>query len=602
MGNPFRLKWDDFSGGYYVGQTEARQPQNTFTGYNANVASHDGSAVPANQVWQAKLVAATISGVTVANDSVHIDNSSGTPLILKDTVLAAGRAHTLLLRINGGNVEAKAITIAFDADASDSRNLATLNQSVYSPAWTVLFAAGSFTASDLVAFGPDAYFVVNGDVFKIDVTGVITSVAASTSAQPGKMAVYGSRMVSAQTNTLTFSNFNNPAVWPTLNFITVGSYLVQTLALIPRYDDLLWVRSDGVYSIYGTLGFNAAVRRISDALDINSLTGNVAGKDNAMYYIEKSLEPYVANIKMLYGNQTNTIAYQNMGISLNSDGNKYASRPMLTTTNTNCLVAMWPQVGTGNAGFEALIRKSDKRYVRLRQAPLTFNPGSLTSADYSLRYAAINDLNNDPGFWYNNVFVVQYATNYVPNFLGNWELKRLSLSFGIWQPEQTNAGFLPGPPSGAGSTSTTNTATPGLIELPPIETEVPSKVRRVYVEAELNLDWYLLDDFRGTAYIKAYVENRSVDDMSFVDGVNFTSSQMLTSIDLTTVNSLTSQAINGPWKPTTPYPSTDSKKRASMTRVLRFDPNDTGYGYKHNIMFEFQGFRIKRAWVEGDTR
>lgn len=593
----FTMKWDDFGGGFYVGQNESKQPRSTFTGYNVNVAAHDGAAVPANQVWQRNLALGSESvGITVANNSVHITDTD--PITITDTLMSNEISYTLLFKTDtSGGYYVKAIAITGVPQVVSTLNLATqTNNRARSQAWLSV----SDYPSNLTYGYSRAYFCAGGTLYRITSNGTISTHAtmAANTGDGGKMAIYGSRMVQARDNTLVFSDAGDYTSWPTLNYITVGDGAL-TEALIPRYDDLVWVRSDGVYLVYGTLGFNAAVRKISDSLDTGNLYTDqyisdrpITGKDNAVYYMDESLLPFYSNIKMLYGNQVRTVAYQKTDRIV--DSNVARSRPSLTATNSGCLVSMWPQLGTGQAGFEALIRKRDNTFVKLKQAPLTFNPGTLATTDYILWWSADKDLGSQYLGFYDNVFITQYAQNSAGT--------KVTLSYGIWQPEQINAGYLPGPPSGAGSTSTTNTATPGLLELSPIETEVPSKVRRVYVEADLDLDFYTYDDFRGTAYIEAFVENRAVDDVSFTNNVNFVSSQMLTSIDLTTVNNLTSQAINGSWSPSTPYTATNDKKRAIMTRILRFDPNDSGYGYKHYVSFEFQGFRIRRVWVEGDTR
>lgn len=601
----FTMKWDDFGGGFYVGQNESKQPRSTFTGYNVNVAAHDGAAVPANQVWQVPIGTLAGSGVTISNNSVHIDNSSGGQnMRIIDTVMSNNTAYTMLHRVVGGNHEVLGANIIYDPTPSDTRKLAVTNAIAASGGWQSV--AG--LPSNLCIAENNAYFVAGTNLYVLTSGGtatLVTSLSISGGSN-GKLAVYGDRLVYAAGNLLVFSDALNFASWPSLNYIQIGSYSTTTEALIARYDDLVWFRSDSVYSIYGTLGFNAATRKISEGLDVTSIVSvgyasdeNIVTSDNVIYYIDDSVIPYTSNIQMLYGNQSKTLAYQNMGISMRNETARYATRPSLVSTSARCLVSMWPLYGTGQAGFEALIRKKDKTFVKIKQSPLTYTPGTSNASDYAIRWAAAKDYATQYAGYYNNVFITQYATYKNPS---TNSITKATLSFGIWQPEQTNAAFLPGPPSGSGSSSTTNTATPGLLELSPVETEVESKIKRVYVEAELNLDFYNLNDFRGTAYIKSFVENRAVDDVSFVNGVDYVSSQMLYSVDLTTVNSLTSQAINGAWNPSQPYNSTNDKKRASVTRILRFDPTDSGYGYKHYVSFEFQGFRIKRVWVEGETR
>lgn len=599
----FNIKWDDFGGGYYIGQNESLQPRNTFTGHNVNVASHDGAVVPANQVWQPNLVLYPgTTGITVANNSIHVDESStGDHINIVDTYMSNEYSFTLLHKNTLAGDYAKIISVSFSPTLIDGRSLAFQNATVKASQWVAIAGPPSKLAPSFAS----ARFLAGGFLYSCNATSISSLGSVGVSAPI--LIRYGMRLVAASGNTIYFSEANNDLSWPSTNYITVGSSSSALAeALIPRYDDLVFVVSDGVYSIYGTLGFNAAVKKISETFLTGSLytsqenvTLPITGMDNSVFFIDETLVPYAANINFLYGNQTKTLAYHRIGRSIYGYGTQYQTKPSLVATNSNCLVAMWSQLGTGQAGFEALIRKKNKTFVKLKQAPLTFTGGEISTANYAISYSAQNDREAQPLGFYDNIFVSQYATYRNPS---TWAITRVSISVGIWQPEQINAAFLPGPPSGAGSSSTTNTATPGLLELSPIETEVPSKVKRVYIEAELNLDFYEYDDFRGTAYVKAYVQNRAVDDVSFTNGVEYESSQMLTSVDLTTVNGLTSQYTPYAWNPTQPYSSTNDKKRASVTRILRFDPTDSGYGYKHYIMLEFAGFRIKRVWVEGETR
>lgn len=606
MGNPFRLTWDDFSGGYYVGQNDSLQPKNSYTGKNINVASHDGAAVPSNLVWQAPLVAhASLTDVTVANNSFHLDNASapGTDetIYISDSIVSNELTFTLFSFYDNAASQwyAKAVTTIGIPLFVDNANLAMYTRAVRSPSgWTAVNGQPGSLAPGFSS----AYFAAGTALYSISTAGFITLHATlPISFTSGyRVAVHGARLVIAQSNELYFSAANDYTTWPTLNYITVDECLTE--ALISRYDDLVWVTTNAVYSIYGTLSFNAALRVISEQLDIQSFyqyytDTPVDELDNVIYYLDQSVAPYSANIKQLYGNQKSIEAYHKIDRYMSNGYNQ--TMPSLVATNNSSLVAMWPKYATGQAGFTALIRKSNRRYVKLEQAPMTFTGGSVASTNYALRYSAVKDKFAQPLGFYNNVWIAQYATYRDP---ATAKLNKASVSFGIWQPEQINAGFLPGAPSGAGSTSTTNTATSGVLDLSPVETERPSKILRVYVEAELNLDFYAYNDFRGTAYVQATVRNEAVDDIPFTSAAPSSSSQMMVSLDINTINNMTSQYVNGVWSPTQPFTATDDRKRLSAIRVLRFDPTDSGYGYKHIISLEIAGFRIKRVWVEGETR
>lgn len=60
MARKFDVEWDDFSGGYYVGRSDARQPKNTWRGDDVMVAQHDQMLVPAAPIEVANNWASTV--------------------------------------------------------------------------------------------------------------------------------------------------------------------------------------------------------------------------------------------------------------------------------------------------------------------------------------------------------------------------------------------------------------------------------------------------------------------------------------------------------------------------------------------------------------
>jgi hypothetical protein len=125
-------------------------------------------------------------------------------------------------------------------------------------------------------------------------------------------------------------------------------------------------------------------------------------------------------------------------------------------------------------------------------------------------------------------------------------------------------------------------------------------IRRVYVEATLDMDYANYGDFTGTAQMDVSVINGAPEDVAYDPTLTFVSgertyTQSLTSIpNTTTITPSTADAA--------PYTAGNLYKRDAATRILRFDSDNMGYGYKHNVSITFSGFRIKRVWIEGDSR
>ena len=130
-----------------------------------------------------------------------------------------------------------------------------------------------------------------------------------------------------------------------------------------------------------------------------------------------------------------------------------------------------------------------------------------------------------------------------------------------------------------------NTAT---VRLSDVDSKTATIIRRVYVEAELlqfplsNPDFY---PYTGNATMRVRVNNRSVEDVPY-------------SMTIGDATSGFSPAYTFPYSDFATSPS----RISSQTRILRFNVDNASYGYNNQIEIQFAGFRIKRVWVEGDTR
>jgi hypothetical protein len=114
------------------------------------------------------------------------------------------------------------------------------------------------------------------------------------------------------------------------------------------------------------------------------------------------------------------------------------------------------------------------------------------------------------------------------------------------------------------------------------------------------MDYANYDDFTGSAQMKVSVINGAPEDVAYDPTLTFVSGERTYTQSLTSIPNTTA------FTPTTanaaPYTAGNPHKRVAATRILRFDSDNMGYGYKHNVSITFSGFRIKRVWVEGDSR
>jgi len=91
--------------------------------------------------------------------------------------------------------------------------------------------------------------------------------------------------------------------------------------------------------------------------------------------------------------------------------------------------------------------------------------------------------------------------------------------------------------------------------------------------------------YTGSASIQARVNNKALGDIAFSQTIGDLSSALSTAY-------------------TFPYSTftTVTNTTYSQIRVLRFNVDDATYGYTNEIEIQFSGLRIRRVWVEGDSR
>lgn len=627
----FQVKWDDFTGGYYVGENDNKQPRNTFTGQNVNVTTHDGSVTPINEIIQVTDITNDFDGtldeyttMTFSNNSLYIDNSatggrvfvtqpvqSGDSVFFAVHVFSSSNMYIWMFQLNfldPSNPQSSAILYR-----SDKITISGVDNDLISNVVVTQEAAGATYA--YVAFKNKIYrFSVDNSNPPL-LANTITTSFTTAQAIVG-LTVWNARMIawSHATDTFYFSDALDFVTWPSLNFIAPGYSNNGILYIAPRWNDILVVKPNAVFSITGVLGTNSVVRQVSDGIyPADHKYGALTGANNALFFISDVVSPYATNINVLAGQEPQVAAYQNFGrYVVDPYGLDYTTQPSMFALGNGDVGVVYPQNFLGVDGFYCLIRDIAGKHIRIARDSLTFYTPEASPANRYIRRVAVASSNTSPGsstfyqnlsFSSNTMVLMQVATNgdYSEGSGRMWPSEK-SISFAVYKKDQINAGVQDGG-SGISGWAEFPLVTSGTLVLSPIGTEKLSKVNRVYVEATLDLDQSNWGDFVGEAYMNVTVINQIVDDVEFSPTPNYTSSSRNFSVTLSEIPDTSSYTYLSPGEfPVEPFSTGNPDKRMTTTRLLRFDANDTGYGYKHNISIEFAGFRIKQVWAECENR
>lgn len=618
MGNPFKVVWDDFTGGYYVGETDAKQPRNTWTGTNVNTTTHDGSIVATNSIRQIA-IGGSVADATISSDSIWLDAGagSGNYTTIVDAAVTSSYIVFLQYRRQAGVPPTYSFRLIYisqsDPPETSKAPAGSPGQSIWGVGATswVSFTGSSLYPSNLVYDGSNLYVCWGTTLYRY-APGAWTSTTATIpgGALYANLVIYKDRMIAFEDSesTFYFSDALNFMSWPTLNYIGVGTPQTSISAIVPRYDDLLIIKTDSIYSLVGTLSVNASLRQVSDGIYFQNYApvdgprnSSIYSRSNRLFYIDKSTMPYETNIKYLYGQQSGVAAFYNFGRTIP----QFSNGVDLSGSFNDQLMATFPQDSYGQLGFYCLLRFSSGRWMRMSSPQFTFyDPTPANKAEYIFKYLAINNAtrpyNPFAPVWPQPILFAQIGARYVGGTPGRYAV----ISIGFVYPEQTGAGTYDydGWKSSTNTTNFDNLSAPssGTVVLSPIETEQLSKITAVYVETGLDLDYNQWGDLNGTASMQVTSINQAVDDVPF-------NSTTYTAVSGTTSTSLTSfgSPYAYPSILTVPiYPSyiPEPTGRLNSNRVLRFKPDNAGYGYKHNVSITFSGYRIKRVWVEGETR
>ena len=366
------------------------------------------------------------------------------------------------------------------------------------------------------------------------------------------LTIWNARMIAwgSSSDTFLFSNaLDFGTTWSSLNFVGVGYANDGISYCIPRNLDMIVVKPSGWYSITGILGASTAVRQMNDTLGV--LPSDPVTQHNNTVYFSTSTSPtnYAVNLMAISGTRVDVAAYQRFGLE--------DSNLQICKTNMGFLGAI-AQIKDVNAVTYArlyLLNSQDRWQIIQFQA---YDP------DDGLKFAVARGQVSRYNTTEDQVlYVAESTTGSFKNTLSLHRVRPTTIEPGKLKNSSTD-------PSSA------------TLRLPDITTKTPVIIRTVFVEAEiLQLPVY---SYTGSAKLQAKVNIKALGDIGFNDDIDSSSGL--------------STAYEYPFSSFTSVSNTS----VSQTRVLRFNVNNACYGYVNEIELKFSGLRIRRVWVEGDSR
>ena len=549
----FFFEWKDFKGGYYVGPSETTQPTNTWTGYDVTIADDDATLIPTYGEIDVDLTGANTSSGSILAPEANTTWSKAT--YLNDYVVIVGRsssaARVYFAQISTGVVTTVALPSA-GSSAGGAPVIIPVGNDVYA----------------YVAIGANAIYKVtrsNGTVTSISILG------SGTSRTADNLTLWGARMIawhSGVDSSFYFSNaLDFDTNWSSLNFITPGYSNDSISFVIPRNLDIIIVKPSGWFSLTGVLGANASVRQLNDTLGIVR-TDPIAQHNNIVYFMSSTgFENYSVNLMAISGQNVDVAAYNRFGLS--------STRTDISKTNMGYLGVTVTYIGglgstpdDSQNGATIYLLNALGRW----QAINVFQTSTVTqNVTYSLARGQVSRYGNAQD---KNLYLIETSSGSTDNTCKIIKIRPNSIEPGKRTDMFTQT-----------VTDDPNTAT---VRLSDVDSKTATIIRRVYVEAELlqfplaNPDFY---PYTGDATMRVRVNNRSVEDVPY-------------SITIGDATSGFSPSYTFPYSDFATSPS----RISSQTRILRFNVDNASYGYNNQIEIQFAGFRIKRVWVEGDTR
>jgi hypothetical protein len=259
----FDVIYDDFTGGHFVGPSQANQPKNTYSGVGV-IATADEGFLMADGGW----TRSSAIGASGGNRSMGLYHYGYLGSGFIGTTLEFGTFLTL-----GTNMFC--ITEAGAVSAAASLGFASVSPSLHSH----------------LAMGGDGQVLAAGAGAAIAVmNGGGGSVTGSFSQGPSITPYYGvwhwkTWMIALDPtvapNRLYFSDvfaadYQPATLWPTTNWVAVGDSDHQIEAIVTTKDEIILGTRAGWWSVSGVLGASTVVRRISKNGIDHRITSNAA--------------------------------------------------------------------------------------------------------------------------------------------------------------------------------------------------------------------------------------------------------------------------------------------------------------------------------------
>lgn len=399
-----------------------------------------------------------------------------------------------------------------------------------------------------VAIGTTSFYKV------VRSTGVSTAYTPSgnTTILLTNLTIWNARMIgwSTSSDTFLFSDaLNFGMAWPSLNYAAVGYANDGISYCIPRNLDMVVVKPSGWYSVSGILGANTTVRTMNDTLGV--LPSDPAEEHNGTVFFATStgISNYAINLLAITGTRVDVAAYQRFGLN--------SSNLRIARTNMGYLaaVSLFEDYPAAQYAYCYLLNHQNRWQVMKIPAVSTYG----SNIKFAFARGQVSRFNTAQD---QNLYMCEYTTG-----------SSNTVTLRVVRPNTIEPGKVNG----------SNNPATATLKLSDISTKTPAIIRTVYVEAEMIQ--IPTSGYTGSASIQAKVNNKAVSDIGFSQTTGDVTSGLSTAY-------------------TYPYSSFTSVTNTiySQVRVLRFNVDNATYGYVNEVEIQFSGLRIRRVWVEGDTR
>lgn len=240
MGKQFDVVYDDFTGGHYMGPTQANQPRNTWTGPNVICTADQGFLMPDGGLT--KMTSEIVSaGTSEAISQPIAFRDPANPVTSNASIFFTRRGSTTIYRVV---METNTITPL----ATTANNTTPL--------------AATSVLGNRVAFQRETSSSVT--MYLCTYGGTVTTVTVPVDFTLGTWwwgnFAFGATLGS---NRLYFSAAGDPTSWPANNYFDVGESGYSIISVVPTGDVLYVGTSAGWWAISGVPGQTASLRKLA---------------------------------------------------------------------------------------------------------------------------------------------------------------------------------------------------------------------------------------------------------------------------------------------------------------------------------------------------